>query len=107
VRGTDLVARYGGEEFAVLLVETPSEAGLAVAERLRASVEALALADLGIPGTVTISVGEAGFPESASDERGLIEKADEALYAAKREGKNRVVAAGTIGGGRGAISGIE
>ncbi len=93
VRGTDLVARYGGEEFAVLLVETGREAAQPVAERLRASVEATAVADLGLVKGVTISMGLAEFPRNASDERGLVERADEALYQAKREGKNRVVTA--------------
>jgi len=94
VRGTDLVARYGGEEFAVLLVETPLDAGAVVADRLRASVEALRFDDAGFTEPVTVSIGAAGFPGQASDERGLIEKADEALYAAKRAGKNRVTVAG-------------
>lgn len=93
VRGTDLVARYGGEEFAVLLVETSRDAALPVAERLRASVEAVAVADLGLARGVTVSVGLAAFPRHAADERGLVERADEALYQAKREGKNRVVTA--------------
>lgn len=94
IRGTDLVARYGGEEFAVLLVETTREPAHLVAERLRAAVEALPLAELGVDRPVTVSVGMASFPGDASDERGLIERADECLYAAKRGGKNRVVVAG-------------
>lgn len=94
VRGTDIVARYGGEEFAVLLVETGRDPGALVAERLRAGVEAYNFQDISMTKPVTVSMGLACFPENAPDERGLIEVADEALYAAKRSGKNRVVMAG-------------
>jgi diguanylate cyclase (GGDEF)-like protein len=90
VRGTDIVARYGGEEFAILLVETESEGGMLVAERLRAAVAGLSFAESGITRQVSVSVGLACFPADARDERTLIERADEALYTAKRGGKNRV-----------------
>jgi len=90
LRGTDIVARYGGEEFAIIMVETAREGGMMVAERLRTAIEALDFADSGITRKVTISAGLACFPADAPDERTLIERADEALYRAKREGKNRV-----------------
>lgn len=93
VRGTDMVARYGGEEFAVMLVETPKDGGALVAGRLRESVEALDVAAHGITRNVTVSIGLACAPEHSGDPRGLIERADESLYAAKRGGKNRVVVA--------------
>ena len=93
VRGTDIAARYGGEEFAVLLVETAGGPGFLVADRLRAAVEKLAFDDIGLSRPVTVSVGVASFPVNAQDERSLVERADEALYAAKRAGKNRAMAA--------------
>jgi diguanylate cyclase (GGDEF)-like protein len=93
IRGTDMVARYGGEEFALMLVETPRDGGKLVAERLRESVAALDVASHGITRNVTVSIGLACAPEHSRDSRGLIERADESLYAAKRGGKNRVVVA--------------
>ncbi|MEK7765858.1 MAG: sensor domain-containing diguanylate cyclase, partial [bacterium] len=93
VRGTDMVARYGGEEFAVLLVETALDAGTLVAERLRSSVAASSVRDLPNARPVTVSIGVAAFPQHATDERTLIARADEALYAAKRAGRNRVIVA--------------
>ena len=94
-RPGDLVARYGGEEFALL---TPVGAGeaLRLGERLRETVLALALTHPDAPeGRVTISVGvatlTAGGPATPSD---LIRLADEALYVAKRAGRNRVEGAG-------------
>ncbi len=93
IRVTDLIARYGGEEFAILLVETPLEKGAQVAERLRAAVASLKFRELDETRNVSISIGLAGFPGNAADERELIERADSSLYAAKRSGKNKVIAA--------------
>ena len=88
-RSSDYVARYGGEEFAVVVPATPLQGVRVLAERLRAAVAALDLDDRAM---VTISVGAAFQhpPVSASPEQLLIE-ADEALYEAKRSGRNRVV----------------
>lgn len=95
---SDLVARYGGEEFAVLLPDTDAMAAEAVAERLRAEVEALGLAHDGCGlshAVVTVSVGGATLqPDTRCAAHGpgqLIEAADRALYQAKRSGRNRVV----------------
>jgi len=96
VRGTDLVARYGGEEFAIVLVETSCDPGRLVAERLRTSVESLNFKDIGISKPLAVSIGLACFPDHATEERSLVERADEALYAAKRGGKNRVVIGGHV-----------
>lgn len=95
-RPADLAARYGGEEFVVLLVATPEDGAETVAEKIRASVEALAIphpastaADV-----VTISLGVATRrPGPGRDAEELLTTADRALYRAKREGRNRVVAA--------------
>jgi len=95
LRGTsDCVARFGGEEFVVLLPGV-SEADCAdVAERLRLAVEALELPHLGVGSrsTVTISAGVASVvPQKSRQPHSLLAAADEALYCAKRSGRNRVV----------------
>lgn len=92
VRREDAVFRYGGEEFAVLLRETPLPGALILAERLRQGVEEARHKGEGIPSPlgVTVSVGIAMLNPGCSDEM-LIHAADQALYHAKRTGKNRVV----------------
>jgi diguanylate cyclase (GGDEF)-like protein len=93
VRNTDLVARYGGEEFSIVLPDTDPGNAAEVAERARRAVADLCLphaeSDLGI---VTISVGvTSAVPGLASRPDHLIKIADEALYQAKKTGRNRVV----------------
>jgi diguanylate cyclase (GGDEF)-like protein len=93
LRRNDLLARYGGEELVVLLVDTTLEEGLVMAERLRDHVEASLVLFDGANIRVTVSIGAA----EASREEGLDEllmRADTALYEAKSQGRNRVVAAG-------------
>lgn len=96
MREVDTVARYGGEEFVIILPETTEAEGQAVAERIRHAVEqALFLSDpqmVGLaPLRLTISIGVSCFPEHAPDKRDLMACADAALYAAKDQGRNRVV----------------
>ncbi len=96
MRSSDAVARYGGEEFAILLPATDPPGALIVAERIRAAVEALALphAQSDIAGHVTVSVGVASVTVSSGGlPAQLVGAADAALYRAKKEGRNRVVAA--------------
>lgn len=92
VRKVDLVARYGGEEFCVVLSRINKVEAHDVAEKLRRSVAAAALP--GAPGQPalhqTISVGVAAFGVDATDVTSLLERADGALYEAKRQGRNRV-----------------
>ncbi len=102
-RPGDLLARYGGEEFAAILPSTPLRGAEAVAEVLRARVESMATRHPKAPkGVVTISLGVATAPPgTTSSPEGLVAEADEALYRAKRAGRNRVVSepgAGSVGG---------
>ncbi len=96
-RETDMVARYGGEEFAAILPETGVRGALAVAEAMRTNVEALKIPheNSKITDHVTISVGVATtMPERGSRPKDLISSADQALYDAKNNGRNRVQSAG-------------
>lgn len=94
-RAGDLVARYGGEEFAILLPNTDSAGAACVAERVRAAVEALQLphAASDTAPVVTLSMGVAVFTPQQLGEatpEDLIHHADQALYQAKAQGRNRV-----------------
>ena len=92
MRSFDLAGRYGGEEFAFVLPRTRVAEALRVADRIRSDVAGMNLSVAGRPITVTASIGVAGYPDSGvADVAALIARADEALYAAKRKGKNRVV----------------
>jgi diguanylate cyclase (GGDEF)-like protein len=90
--GGDLAVRYGGEELLVLLPETEALDALHIAERIRRAVEALGIPHeaLGSKGIVTISSGTAAAPVRTVSALELIAAADAALYAAKRNGRNRV-----------------
>jgi diguanylate cyclase (GGDEF)-like protein len=92
-RSSDVVARYGGEEFAVILPGAGIEKAAEIAERIRAAVAAMQLGHEGVEGgaTVTISLGIASVvPGTEYSAKGLIEMADQRLYAAKQAGRNRV-----------------
>ncbi len=95
VRASDLPCRYGGEEFVILAPETTSEQARCLAERVR-----LAFREMSItvePGTThTVSVGIAGSDrlDGALDGKTLVTAADDALYRAKRQGRDRVEVGG-------------
>jgi diguanylate cyclase (GGDEF)-like protein len=98
VRKIDIAARYGGEEFAVVLESTDQEGGRQLAERIRQEVQKLVLAQEQGGGTFgcTLSLGISTFPSDGQDGRLLIQRADQALYYAKRNGRNRAVAFGEV-----------
>jgi diguanylate cyclase (GGDEF)-like protein len=89
VRSVDFPARYGGEEFAVILPEVDVPALTAIAERVRANIEALPAPPNG--STITVSIGGALYPSDGANADALFHAADERLYAAKHAGRNRVV----------------
>ncbi|MBI4799830.1 MAG: GGDEF domain-containing protein [Desulfarculus sp.] len=94
-RNIDYVVRYGGEEFAVILPLADKGQALGVAQRHREAVMAHHFTGQEImpQGRLTISLGVATFPDDASDALSLIQRADLALYQAKRQGRNQVRAA--------------
>lgn len=94
VRAEDTPARYGGEEFAVVLRHpTPTQA-VEVAHRIRANVAGLPLGRLAVDAPVTVSIGVALGVEPAEPLASLVERADRALFQAKRRGRDRVVVEG-------------
>jgi diguanylate cyclase (GGDEF)-like protein len=91
MRTEDLFARYGGEEFAVLCRSTGADTALALAERLRVTVEVAPFECDGRRIPITVSVGIASWFDQPDSSKQLIIDADQALYKAKRAGRNRVV----------------
>jgi len=91
LRGKDMAYRFGGEELLIVLPDTTAEEALAAVERVRAAVQGAALPHpAGIDGVLTVSIGVAA---GHADYGSLLARADAALYTAKRNGRNRVVAA--------------
>jgi diguanylate cyclase (GGDEF)-like protein len=96
LKDTDIVARYGGEEFSIMLLETTKDQGREIAERLRGMIDwcKFPKEDTQPDGKVTVSIGVSGFPDDGNNADVLLKAADDALYQAKREGRNRVKTAG-------------
>jgi diguanylate cyclase (GGDEF)-like protein len=92
-RSTDIVARFGGEEFVVLLPNTDRETTLHLAETLREVVAGNAFTDPSreVIRAVTLSIGAASYPDDGLDPDSLLSHADQALYQAKTDGRDKVV----------------
>lgn len=93
VRSSDIPARYGGDEFVIVLPKTDKRLAHKMAKRLVRvfSSREIKMPDGSMAMKVTISIGIAGLPEDTKDMNELMKMADEALYQAKREGKNRII----------------
>jgi diguanylate cyclase (GGDEF)-like protein len=90
-RATDFVARYGGEEFAVGMVDTTTKGAGQMAERVRSIMEKTVVTRIGARDLkITLSIGVSSFPEHTGTMQDLVQLADNALYQAKRSGRNRV-----------------
>jgi diguanylate cyclase (GGDEF)-like protein len=94
LRKADIACRFGGEEFAVIVTETSGEDAYAVADKLRRVVSQTVFS--GVPRAVTLTAGVASFPANGTTRDELVRSADEALYAGKQAGRNKVIAAGNI-----------
>jgi len=95
VRGADLACRYGGEEFVVVMPDTAPDVAALIAERLRSIIESrpFVLKGAGLSLDITASMGIATACRGVQTPEQLLKQADLALYQAKRDGRNRVVAA--------------
>lgn len=94
IRGIDMACRLGGEEFVIVLPETDMALAYHIAERVRQSIcnKTFPIPSAGINLDVTISIGIAGLEEPEDNADTILKRADKALYRAKRDGRNRVVA---------------
>lgn len=91
LRATDSAARYGGEEFTVILPETSLDAAVKIGERIRNDIASHPLRFMDKKVYLTVSAGVSVFPEDSIEKDNLIMAADDALYMAKRTGKNKVI----------------
>ncbi|MBI5755405.1 MAG: diguanylate cyclase [Nitrospirae bacterium] len=92
IRGSDFAARYGGEEMALILPETGVAEAFLFSERLRKDIQQMRVKVLkGETVYVTVSTGIATFPGDASSREGLVDAADQALYFAKKKGRNKTI----------------
>jgi two-component system cell cycle response regulator len=94
VRGLDLACRYGGEEFVVVMPDTDMSFAYSISERLRQSIETTPVKISRSPHAlnITISIGIASLEDGDASAEALLRRADQALYRAKRSGRNKVVA---------------
>lgn len=90
LREIDVIGRYGGEEFSIILPETIKDDGAIAGERLRKAIEDSQIDAYDEALKMTISIGVATYPDDTSDINQLIDRADQMLYRAKEEGRNRV-----------------
>lgn len=93
IRATDIPVRFGGDEFVILLPQTPKTDAVNIAKRLRENIKRTSTTSYHKelpPDNLTVSMGLTSYPEDASSLTELFEKADHALYLAKKEGKDRL-----------------
>lgn len=90
-RSEDIIARYGGEEFAVIFPNIEGAASLRAIERIRRAVESCFCSSKDVNEFLTISVGVASYPRDGLTNEEILDKADSAMYAAKRSGRNQSV----------------
>lgn len=102
LRGTDIFARYGGEEFVALLPETDLKSGIILAERLRQGIALQPIFTPKGPLVVTASLGLATYSAQDKTLDDVVKRADDMLYVAKRNGRNRVEVAKSAGNSRSA-----
>ena len=97
VRGSDVACRFGGEEFVILMPNAPLESAKERGKQILEAIRGLEIPHQGhlLP-SVTASLGVAEFPSHASDAEGILEAADNALYIAKRTGRDRMVVSGDV-----------
>jgi diguanylate cyclase (GGDEF)-like protein len=97
VRQVDTLARYGGDEFTILLVDTPHDVAMRIAERIRDRVESHFF-EIGGEGVLrlTISIGVATCPDHGETREPLLDAADKAMYRAKSQGRNRIASANDL-----------
>ena len=88
IRDVDAIGRYGGEEFVILVPDADKDAAFGLAERLRVELAKVKLHNMP---PITVSLGIATYPTDGTDVEDLIRKADAAMYAAKRAGRNKSV----------------
>jgi diguanylate cyclase (GGDEF)-like protein len=100
VRKVDLAARYGGEEFAIVLEGTDREGARQLAERIRSEVQQQVFQSNKGPFSCTLSLGIAVYPDDGKDKKTLIDHADQSLYHAKHNGRNRAVSWADLAGVR-------
>jgi diguanylate cyclase (GGDEF)-like protein len=97
LREVDLLGRIGGDEFTILLPETELDAATLVAGRLLEEISQKPFSTESGDINVTVSIGIAGVGKEITDLQELLARADNALYNAKKSGRNRVILAGKIG----------
>jgi diguanylate cyclase (GGDEF)-like protein len=90
MRRVDIIGRYGGEEIAFVMPETDTEEARMAAERLRQIIEGYSFETQAGRLSVTVSIGVAGLKEEDNALHFLLDRADQALYRAKQDGRNRV-----------------
>jgi diguanylate cyclase (GGDEF)-like protein/PAS domain S-box-containing protein len=91
IRRSDTACRFGGDEFVVVMPETPLRSAYERAEDFRQGVQSLQLPDFGMPANLTVSIGIATYPVHGATKDDLLRAADQAMYLAKAQGRNRVV----------------